>query len=219
MSGLRTYQFNDPNGRFDPREDSGETHWIAAVSEGAAQAYARGRGWRDAGGEIFGEEQTASYLSARGLGGIDTVIPPPGAALAPPADALVAILVDALGKTRGSLANWMEIQNGEEARDYDVEAMRAADGALAKHDLVRAMVAQDLPAVRLTALEICKRLDITVDADGGNVDEAAFDAVRDRFGEDWATGVAQGEIYDGLLDYAQLHLENALEDEPEGMAP
>lgn len=74
------------------------------------------------------------------------------------------------------------------------------------------------PTERLGAIDLCGKLGIGLDTSNGNPDEAAFEAIRERFGEDWATGVAQGEIYDGLLDYAQLHLDDDYADSP-GVRP
>lgn len=47
---------------------------------------------------------------------------------------LEAPLADALRKTRESLAGWMELQDEDDARSYDVEALEAADEALAAYD-------------------------------------------------------------------------------------
>jgi len=43
-----------------------------------------------------------------------------------------ADLLAALEQVRASLANWLEIQSPEDAREYDAQAMAAADSAIAK---------------------------------------------------------------------------------------
>lgn len=96
------------------------------------------------------------------------------------------------------------------------------DGPVPNQRTTLSMVDQaisDAGGRRLTAREICQKLGVEIDPAAGNVDEIAFEKVRNRFGEDWMTSVIHGDTYDGLLDYAQDHLECSDDDEPEGMTP
>lgn len=73
---LRTYQYNDPKGDFDPSEDTGETRWVAAGAESEADAYATACGWERSGREIFDVATTRSMLQEPGKAGIDVVLDP-----------------------------------------------------------------------------------------------------------------------------------------------
>jgi hypothetical protein len=69
---MKIFQYTDP--AFPGPEN--DTRWIAARTEAEADAAAAARGWKQCGGEIFGEVWTREHSSDLYSAGVDLVVEP-----------------------------------------------------------------------------------------------------------------------------------------------
>jgi hypothetical protein len=122
---LNIYQYTDP--AFDP-EEGGDTRWIAAANEDAANLAATNRGWKPSGGQMLHtwvERHNPQHIGDYFDAGVDVVITDAHSAVP---ESVVKALLTAKGFLQFC---WRDVSLNDYAEERRAAAEAAIEAALA----------------------------------------------------------------------------------------